>query len=109
MSSKPRAAFTNTAEVSLTCGELEKALRQASDKMLFSEDSGFGETNILAIHFASCPPKKKTAEVELLLTFRERYGFVTEIYEIDEEKGWRMTPVSTLSFVFRAATTCEEV
>jgi hypothetical protein len=107
MSSKPRAAFSNTAETSLTCGELENALRQASDKLLFSEDSGFGETNILAIHFASCPPEKKIVEEELLITFREGYGFVTEIYEIDEGKGWRMTPVSTL--FFRAATTCEEV
>lgn len=109
MSSKPLLSFTNRAKLSLTRDTFEKTLHQASEKLASPKDSNFNQTHVLAIHFSSCSTGKKNAEKELLEIFNEGYGFGIQVCEIDEGKGWRMTPVSTLSFFFRAATTCEEV
>ena len=98
---------------SLTRDRFEKTLRQASGKLVSPKDGNFNQTNVLAIHFSSCSTGKKNAEKELLEIFNEGYRFETEIYEIDEGKGWRMTPVSYfIFFIFlfsRCYKLCEEV
>lgn len=113
MSSKPLISLTNRAELSsLTRDTFEKTLHRASEKLVSLEDGNFNQTNVLAIHFSSCSTGKKNAEKELLEIFDEGYGFGTDIYEIDEGKGWRMTPVSYFIFFFfffALLQLCEEV
>jgi hypothetical protein len=95
MSSKPLISLTNRAKLSsLTRDTFEKTLHQASEKPASPKDSNFNQTNVLAIHFSSCSTGKINAEKELLEIFDEGYRFGTDIYEIDEGNGWRMTPVS---------------